>query len=591
MLISKDRVERIFQNLELDSYSIASSPIVTRSMYDQEFKDDVLGHGEINGMLDKEKNSNDFIVDIVYYNSKAAAVISNKYGYISERFYKDNQDLRTAMSREPESQWGYLPQAGKKGYLTFVRQLPVVTGNNKAQGALLIHADIHEIAKYVDSPMGEERKESVLILGPHNEVLLGTGEYESSDNVSATPIMKSIAEIEERSGAFFRDEVLYTFLKTPLDRTYISMIPQSEIVRNIQWIRSFVIMTVIFCFVLSFFLTLLTSFNVYKPIRRLIHLGKSLHAANIKPSQASNEILFIEQCLSSLKQQSDQLIHDMDEFKPALQERFLQQLVEEGFVNEKLIRSHHQIHEFLSHRSYLVLVAAIGDLHKDRRFSSNDRSIIAFMFKNVMNELLAKDDSFQGDIIQDSQNRALAVIFSDVDLSAQELLGKVMEYARLVVESIRHYLKMTSFVGIGKVYSSFTDIPLSYREALLVLQNRTYLESASVLNVGESDPIRKQGNYYYPKHLKQSVVSALMNGDVSTAEARLAEYLRALRVSESYHVITHGYFTLLYAIMESLEQHDLIAYTEFIEHDLFGQLKDRQTPGEVYDWYVYELFP
>ncbi|MFD0677175.1 MULTISPECIES: helix-turn-helix domain-containing protein [unclassified Paenibacillus] len=586
LLISKDRVERIFQNLELDSYSIASSPIVTSSMYDQDFTNNVLGHGEINEMLDKKKNSNDFIVDIVYYNSKAEGAISNNYGYIPERFYKDNQDLRTAMSWEASSKWGYLPYSGKKGYLTFVRQLPVVNGNNKNLGALLIHADTREIAKYIDSPTVE----SVLILGPQQEVLLRTGEYGVFDNMSAAHFMQTIRGIEDSSGSFFQDEVLYTYLKTSFDRTYISMIPQKEIVSSISWIRSFVIITVTFFFVLSILLTLLTSINVYKPIRRLMHLGKSLNFSNAKSIHA-NEISFIEQCMSYLKQQSDQLIHDVDELKPVLKERFFQQLVEESYVNEKLIRSHHQIHEIMSHRSYLVLVVTIGDLHKDRRFSTNDRSIITFMMKNVMNELLVKVDRFQGEVIQDSQNRAVAVIFSDGEPSASELLDKVMEYGQLIVESIQHYLKLSAFVGIGRVHSSFTDISSSYREALLALQNRTYLESVSVINAEEAQPVRKHGNYYYPSHLKQSVVTALLNGDLSTSKANLSEYVRALRASESYTVITHGYFTLLHALMESLEQQDTVAYMELIEHDLIGQLKERQTPGEVYDWYVYELFP
>ncbi|MFH5184065.1 helix-turn-helix domain-containing protein [Paenibacillus sp. TAB 01] len=458
---------------------------------------------------------------------------------------------------------------------------------NKSLGALLIHADTGEIAKYVDRPTDE----SVLILGPQQEVLLNTGQPGSLDNRSAAPFVQTIAASEDSAGSFFQEDVLYTYLKTSYDRTYISMIPKSRIISSISWIRSFIVLTVFFFFLLSIALALLTSFNVYKPIRRLITLGRSFHSSHQKSVHDRNEISFIEQCMSHLKQQSDQLTQHAAELKPVLKERFFQQLMEENYVNDKLIRSHHSIHELMSHQSYVVIVVTIGDLHKDRRFSSNDRSIIAFMMKNVMNELLAETDGLQAEILQDSRNRAVAVVFAEEEPGAPALLSKVTDYAQNIVESIQHYIKLSSFVGIGKVYPSFTDLPQSYREALLALQDRSYLESVTVISAEESAGARRQGNYYYPSHLKQMIVTALMNGEYSAAETNLAEYMRALRASASFTVITHGYFSLLYALLESLEQQDLIAYTELVEHDLFGQLKERHTPGEVYDWYVYELIP
>jgi two-component system response regulator YesN len=594
LLLSKDRVERILQGLELDSYRLATSSIVKSSINDKSFGDDLIGHGDIINLLDVAKNSNDYISDIIYFNQQFSAVLSNKFGYITEKLYPDDQDIQAAMQLEQSARWVYLPLGKKMGYLSYVLHLPVMTTTDRSDGLIMIHANMEEINNYLRGSVDFSLNVSVLVLDDQNQYLLGTGEFAANGwdgSAVNLPVIHSITVATERSGDRFDNKNLYAFSKSFLGRTYILKIPHSEIMSNLTWNRMFFITTLSFFLGLGLLLTLFASLSVYKPIKQLLTVGKKLYAEKGNLQQEQNEISFIQQCLNYLKEKSDKLTQSMDNLYPTLIEQFFRKLIEENAVIEKLLAENEQIRKITSYSEYMILVVTVSDMYRDERFSPDDQFILAFIIKNVMNELLEKVERLAGSIVQDSKGRGIAVLYGDYDLTAEDFQQAVKNYANEIASSIKDYLKLNVFIGIGNVYENYADLSVSYREALLALQNRIYRDHVSVLHIG--DPLTRTGTYYYPFHLKQLVVEALAAGDYAKAEKSLEEYIRALRASESYEIVSHGYHVLLYAIMDSLErEHDYESeYLQLLDLRLFEQLMERKTPREVYDWYVDYLFP
>jgi two-component system response regulator YesN len=593
LLLSKDRVERILQGLELDSYRLATNSIVKNSINDSNFGDDLIGHGNIINLLEVTKNANDFISDIIYFNKQFRAVLSNKFGYITEKLYPDDQVIQAAMGLDQPARWVYLPYGKQMGYLSYVLHLPLMTKTEHTGGFIMIHANTQEISNYLVSSLSFSLKVSFLVLDDQNQYLLGTGEFSlNGDNESSihVPVIRSIIGSKDHAGHLFdNSKALYAFFKSSLGRTYILKIPHTEITSNLKWNRMFFFITLSFFLGLGLLLTLVASLSAYKPIQQLLALGKKFYGGKAAQQQEKNEISFIRQCLNELKEKSDKLTETIDHLNPALIEQFFQKLIEENTVIERLVSENEHIRKFTAHSEYTILVVTVSDLHKDGRFSSNDQCILTFIIKNVMKELLEKEAHLTGSILQDSKGRGIAVLYGDDDMPPDDFLQAVKNYANKISSSIKQYLKLNVYIGVGNVYKNFTDISASYREALLALQKRIYRDYDSVLYITDSLP--RTGTYYYPFHLKQTVVDTLAEGDYAKAEKSLNEYIRALRASESYEIVSHGYNALLYAIMDSLERKYEAEYLQLLDLRLFEQLQERKTPREVFDWFVEYLFP
>ncbi len=590
LMLSQDRVEKILQTLELDSYRLAASEIIRKSLYAPHFDEDLILHGNIMKMLEITKNADDYINDVVYYNQPFGAVLSNNYGYVDAASYPDGPDIREAIRLDKKARWVYLPMGKKRGSLSYVQYLPVIPNDREPNGFVMIYASTQEINNYLVGSLGISLQASVLVLDEHNRYLLGTGEF-APNQAGGAPVpgtaLQTVAANSERTGHFFQNKTLYAYSKSPMGRTYLLEIPYSEVTESLKWNRMFFTTTLCFFLSLGLLLTLAASFSAYMPIRQLLNLGKRLYKENASPQ---NEISFIRQCLNHLKEKSDLLMQTIDHLDPGLVEQFLQKLMEENSIIEHLIEENDSIKRIAGQSKYVILIVTVSNLHKDRRFNAKDNRILKFVIQNVMKELLDKD-GLSGSVVHDSKLRAIAVLYGEQDTSSGIFLQQAKQYARQISAAIRQYLKLTVFVGIGNIVESFEDMPRSYQEALDALQRRIYRDDDAVLFIADS--LTRKGVYYYPFHLKQAVVDALISGDEAKAGKSLEEYIRALRISESYEIVSHGYHALLYAVMELLEREtDYEAeYLQWLDLRLFDQLQERKTPGEVYDWFAEYLFP
>jgi AraC-like DNA-binding protein len=145
-------------------------------------------------------------------------------------------------------------------------------------------------------------------------------------------------------------------------------------------------------------------------------------------------------------------------------------------------------------------------------------------------------------------------------------------------------------VGVGRFYSHTADVPVSYKEAEIALQNRIFRLSEHVLFIDDMERSKKQALFRYPQELETAIVEALETGDPGEAGRHLSQFSETLRSSHSYILVYQSYYMLLSAVIHSLEKQGG-SLVDILEHNLFGHLKNKQTSQEIYEWFVESIFP
>jgi two-component system response regulator YesN len=588
------RVERILERVEQESLNLSMEPLVAETFFTPDFKRQYVDQKLILDSMLRKKSVSEEVGDIILYNAGSSLILSNEYGHIAYQYYRFSSDLDAAVASVRQSEWVLLPESQKNGYLSFVRQLPIIS-MDKVKGALIFQIKEDELRSNLLDSVSFIPGQGVIVLDTQNKIMLHSKRAELRETKTGDdPAIQSIVASVDKSGNFFSsnpegEPTLYTFVKSAMGRTYISTVPKKEIDSRMDWVRWVTMFAVLMLLAIGVLVSYVNSRRAYNPIEHLIKYGKSLSRGRIA-SRDHNELGYIRECLDFLSKESEQLAGYISKLEPGLRERFFHKLLnnEYGLVSE-LDEECRRFGVALA-GSYIVIVADVEHYYREKRFLPEDKPIVSFAIANVMEELLTTYPSLNGYVVNLNESRGIAILHDSSKGAYDQLIQETKQYAGTVCDALQQYLKLKVSVGIGKVYSHAADITVSYREALTALQYRMHRDTGPVLYIEDLEVPRKKTAVYYPRAEEKAILGFLARGEYEEAKLSLRAFADALRDSETYNFIYQAYHVLLSSIVESVEQRG-VSILDILENNLFDQLKERRTQAEIYDWFVDVCFP
>ncbi|TDF92751.1 helix-turn-helix domain-containing protein [Paenibacillus piri] len=589
-----DRLERELERVEQESLNLAMDPIVSDTFYSSTIKGQYINQKLILDILSRKKNATNVIGDILLYNVEASLVLSNEYGHISYEEYRFRKDLDAAVASPRQSEWVISPDSKKDGFVSFTRQLPIIS-LEKVKGAIVFQAKENELKRYLLDSISFIPGQEIIVLDTQNKIMLHSKKIELlGTKIADDTAVRNILESMDKSGNFFAnnltgEQTLYTYVKSPLGRTYIATLPKKEIDNRMSWVRWVTVFAVLLLLGIGVLISYVNTRRAYNPIDHLIKYGKSLSHGRIVSSN-DNELSYIKECLNFLSKESEQLADYLSRMEPGLRERFFHKLLgnEYGVLNS--LNEDCQRFGIAVTGSYMVLVADVEHYYREKRFMPKDKPVVGFAIANVMEELLNDHPSLEGYVVNCNQNRGIVIMHHCNKTTYDQFVQDTKQYATIVCEALRKYLSLQVSIGIGKVYSHAADIPVSYREALVALQYRMYRDTKPVLFIEDLEITKKKTAVFYPRAEEKAILSCLSKDELDGAQEALQAFADALRGSESYNFIYQAYHVLLSSIIDSIEQSG-VSILDILENNLFDQLKGRQTQSEIYDWFVDVCFP
>ncbi|MFH5183378.1 helix-turn-helix domain-containing protein [Paenibacillus sp. TAB 01] len=590
LALAKDRLERIFGSIELSSLQLAADPLVKNSFFDSDSNDKILAHLDILKLLQVAKGSNDFIEDVILYDDASEDILNNEHGFVLKKMYKLRPVLDYLMLFEPKDQCLLINQPFMESTLACVRYL-APSDIKKARGLLITKLNKELVQKYLEVPSVYSAKQSMLVLDSSNHVLVRAGQYfQDEDAILNDSSIQTIIRSGKVTDSFVMKDAtgkqfFFSFRKTELGRTYISKIAEADIAEHMSWIRWVLVLTLLLCINIGIAVTVFASLKAYRPIRQLVELGEKLNQDNRFKARSDNDIAFIQDSWMYLTDQAQKINHYMQKWEPTIKESYYLELLEYHSYEKKAPVSAAAEHQ---DQVCAVMMVHLENMHKETRFQRSDGPILSFIVKNVMSEMLQKQEKMEGEVVINRSGLGTALIFFPRGLPDSEMKSRLTQFASGLVHAFNSYLNLNISIGIGGVVPRLEDIPNSYTEALEALQYRLYEERDQVLFFEDLETHKKQASFYYPFYIEEALIDNLENRRFKEAEENLNEYLLAVRSSKSHVIISQCYYMLLCTLCKSLIRK---GYSYIYDHKLLYSLQERKTSVEVYDWFINYIFP
>ncbi|MCP1182378.1 helix-turn-helix domain-containing protein [Paenibacillus sp. 1781tsa1] len=592
----KDRVENILTNIEHESMQLASGPLMRNALGNANYESDYFLHLDLLELFQLHKNTNNLIEEMIYFDGRTDMVLSHYYGLVPLVDYREKQDMKVALEGSQGAGWMYLPGSGEAGYISYVRQLPIM-GQGPPSGVIILQMKEQALRSLLRSYSVSLEDQSLAILNSDQRIILHTdGPKAIGAAASDDAILQQIAYLEgrERSGHDVlkgkQGNELVAYVGASMGRTYVSQLPEREMIAQLNWIRVLILICVsIFVFV-GLLLTWFSSRLAYNPIQQLLRYGEHLRRNGQESAPKGNEIEYIRSSLSYLNDQTEKLNRYIEGIQPDLRDRFFQKLLQfNGSWRGTPLAEECARHGISTEGQYIVLVVKVENLVKKKRFLPSEGPVIVFALKNVMDELLSQNDDLKGYVVDKNDSDSVAILHFDAEMSSVDIRQRVCRYAEDIHDALNQYLSFSATVGVGRSVQLET-VAESFREAQLALQYRLLDDAENVLFYEDIVAIERNPVFMYPREMETEMMEALWNGTLSEAEDVLHRFSRRVRGSESYTIMIQGYHMLLSAIIQYMETKGP-GMLERLGGNLFDQLQENQTSREMHDWFIGVLFP
>ncbi|SFB55836.1 AraC-type DNA-binding protein [Cohnella sp. OV330] len=596
LTILQERTENLMTDIEYQSMQLAANPTIRSWLGRPGFAEQYVIQLNVLDLMNVQKNASSLVQDIVYYASASDTVLSNAYGKTTLADSPEHENIATVLKGARSEGWTYLPAYASNGYISYVRQLPVMR-TGRPMGALIYELKAADLGRQLFQSGVAAGEESYAVVDADGTILLHSSDAALlGQRADSVELFRSVLSGSGGEGQFVMGEadggkVLTATYKTALGRTYISMLPESAIAGQLNWMRLFVLGSVLVILVFGIVLTVASSKFAYSPIDKLILYGRQLRHGPGATGRG-NEIGYIRSSLAYLNDQAESLRAYIERIQPDLRDRLVLKLITASApLKPQAVETEAQAYGMPAAGGFAVLVVRPENLFKEKRFLPSEGPIIVFAVKNVMQELLEGGPFSSGYVLGKEDKEAVAVLRWDAPVREEEAAGMLDVYAGRVCEALKTHLSFTVSVGIGGVRQGLHLLSESYREAEAALQQRLFDENRRVFRYDALPaPSGKLATFNYPKELELEITEHLLQGELGLAEASLDRFYERIRQSESYNTAMHCYHILLSSIIQSLEEMGY-GVLDNLGDNLFEQLKARQTYREVQEWFVEFLFP
>lgn len=589
--LMKDRAERVIQGIESESLQLANDPLTLKIIQNTNQEQSIIWHVEFLGKLSLIKNMNGFINEVFLYIPHNDLVLSNEYGTIERKNFKYEQDIEQLLESDQPSQWIQHSQSIADGHITFARLLPI--GSSGAKGILAFEIDALAMGNFLETNTIILTKDNEFIIMNYFDLFQPTATQEDDllERIYQLEGIKTIIESTSSNGHFAAADIYgnaaqFQYMKNVFNRTYVSVIPEAFISSQFGWIRGMTILIVFSFVIIGFILTSITSKKAYSPIERLLEHSHSLNIGRVQAK--GNELEFIKDCLDHLSSEKENLAIFIENSKPTLREKCLQQILDRDYTRAETVLQDCNRYGIDCTLTNIVLIVEVENIYRINRFLPEEKGVVSFALVNVMLEILRNQNVAKGYVIP-YHGAGVAILQYPSELEQSVMHKQTLAYIEEFSTALRDFLSFDVAVGIGRYYSHIADVSVSYNEAQTALQYRMFPNLGSILFIEDIEVEKKHSILRYPFELEANIIDALERKQEGIAVENLTKFADLLQMSQSHAFILQCYHILLSSIIVSMEKQS-VNMMEIMEHNFFQQLKSKKTFKDLHAWFAETVF-
>ncbi|MCR8630083.1 AraC family transcriptional regulator [Paenibacillus radicis (ex Xue et al. 2023)] len=420
-----------------------------------------------------------------------------------------------------------------------------------------------------------------------------TPDANSLDEIIRTEVIKHNQEAEAGTFLYSADKETYVVSYGKLKNTgwfYVSATPLSHLTKPVELISKLPLGASLIGLLLSVLLSWFASKQLYRPLQ---HLMRVFGSDNKSLAQGEkNEVDFIENKWNYLIRERTDLQFKMEKAVPALREGFMLQLVQghlSTFSEQRIREEFEQFGIQIQDQQFSLLVIQLyGFTNSYSNFAKGDEQLITFAAANIVDEM-AGQLSKQTQIIN-FQDLTIGVLFiSPEDHSREQIKSELFEFARLLIEPLRDYLKLQVVIGLSRITTSLKKIPVILEDTRQAVRYRDIEMENSIID-SEDIVLRGEHSTHYPFIQEKMLIQSMQMGLRDQSMQLVEEFLEALQVKSSKEfVIQQGMLQLLGNVQFAMLQIGCNPQHIYNGVNLFEQLLLIREPAAMLDWFKSKL--
>src|SRR5690625_1282302 len=480
-------------------------------------------HWRISKELFNYVQSNDFLQDSYIYLKQDDVIIKPGSVFVRSRhFYElyQYQDisfsdwkifvLEDVHQREIHPLEAYKVDERETSIITYLQSIPL-NSFDQSQGAIVIPIEqnkISDLFKGISKQYGgwafiaDQKGNPLTFVGTDEEAIK---EFDLG------------SEMDKQGSSYIDAETLLIYTQSDNGWIYYAGIPKERLMEEANIIKKMTWIVTISTLFIGLIISLILAYRKSRPILTLMGiLGEQTKGDNLK---YGNEYDFLKGNISTLISNNKSLQKNLNEQLPMLRDAFITRLISGDFnsINDvKLAASQVSIklHENAGYVG-IIHVKGYGDMESEEIYDELNaaRVIIKQTLININPNLLV---CYQG-----SDKVIVIFPFNKNQLTSDtNKIEQTMDKLMVIIKTYR--ISINTF--IGNLFKDYTEINLSYNEAV---QTMDYAELMNVEGILKFGDIEKKGEmYYYPIEIEIRLSNALGNGEFGEAKQTIHEIFK-----------------------------------------------------------------
>ncbi|WP_168735723.1 helix-turn-helix domain-containing protein [Cohnella fermenti] len=382
------------------------------------------------------------------------------------------------------------------------------------KGQLVILINVQQIQEMINKIEWASRG-SLYVINDRNEIILTT---------AAEPFRITESQFDGESGMIKsaelgRNQVAVYTTSQQSGWKYVSVIPVSVFLDNVNMLRNWALSLLGCCFILGSIIIYLFAYRQYNPIKKMVRTIQAGRGES--PGGIANEYDYINHSiLHSLKEES-RLRSTIDAQVPVIRANFLGRLIR-GYVDRAAVTTETlafmDIH--LISNQFMVLLIDIDDCSQFiKDDSEREWVLIRFVVSNLIDDLTSEwCRCYTTELDKDR----IGVLLNLENNRQTRVEDEVQQIANKLVETIHHKFKTTVTIAVSSVHTGLEGIRIAYLEALKAVDYRILLGHRQAIHYNEVS--QSEDFYSYPIEIETQIVNFVKSGDYDNVESILNQH-------------------------------------------------------------------
>jgi AraC-like DNA-binding protein len=460
-------------------------------------------------------------------------------------------------------------QLGFPSGIFLVRHIP--QNLTEPRGAIIASISFEQLQKWIST---EQRLGSIYIFNKEYQLLVGSSSDWPEQKLADWDVVRDAQASPQVSGyekglLDNRTVHLFYYKSGYTGWTYVSLVSDQAIrsgIHTIGWLTALISVSII---LLSILLSMTGSFRFYRPLRKLMNKFRT------DPLQEGDEFDLINQSFSNMEQQ---MVYQESQLQLYL---VLKLFHGELTLSEIPGKIEAQFPNLKSFSRFAVFTFQIDTL-EGTRYTENDRDLLLFALKNIVEELIARQDRLPAVVMHHS-----LVCFHGITAAPQETdkRGR-LQIAQMVQKQVETYLSVPVSVGISRIIEYVNQAPSAYLEGVEALKYRIRFGNQAVLFFEDLKPDQARKTFLYPAAAAERLIDAIRLDDKEDALVLLRSFIS--RLFEKQGNLIEYQMAMIRLLSDILQLHDASLNNlvlEFNGRSLPSELMELQTPSEIEQWF------